>query len=170
MREANVSSKDLEKKLLSLEQKVQQLEDIEAIRKLKAKYTFALDKRDWDTVLNCFTDDTYTDWGVFAGGSGIYKGKQGVKQFFTVDVPKAATFFVHMVHNDLIEVNGNQARGRWYYEEPMTWAAENRAGWIVGTYDEKFVKQGGEWKIKEVKVTHFYQTPYDAGWVKENRG
>lgn len=144
-----MSSKGLEKKLLNLEQKVQQLEDIEAIRKLKAKYTFALDKRDWDTVLNCFTDDAYTDWGVFAGGTGIYKGKQGVKQFFTVDVPKAATFFVHMVHNDLIEVNGNQARGRWYYEEPMTWAAENRAAgsWVLMM--RNLSSKGGNGKSKK---------------------
>jgi len=160
----------LEKRVRDLDKRVQVLEDIEAINKLKAKYTFALDKRDWDTVLECFTEDAYTDWGVFAGGSGIYRGKKEIEKFFKVDVPKAASFFVHMIHNALIEVDRNEARGRWYYEEPLTWIQENRAGWIVGTYDEKFVKQGKQWKIKSVKVTHFYQTPYDVGWAKENRG
>ena len=160
----------VEKRIQELEKKVRVLEDIEAIKKLKARYTFALDEKDWDTVLECFTDDAYADWGVFAKGSGIYKGKKELEKFFKVDVPKAATFHVHMVHNANIEVKGNEATGRWYYEEPLTWAKENRAGWICGIYDEKFVKQNGEWKIKEVRCKHFYQTPYDVGWVKENRG
>ena len=165
-----MSIKKLEKKVQELEKKVQNLQDIEAIKKLKAKYSYALDQKDWKTVLDCFTEDANADWGVFAGGSGKYNGKKEIEKFFTLDVPKAASFFVHMIHNALIEVKGDQARGQWYYEEPLTWVEENRAGWIVGIYDEQFTKQNNEWKIKNVKVTHFYQTPYDMGWVKENRG
>lgn len=151
--------------LEELEKRIKKLEDREAIKELKAKYTYALDKGDWDTVLGCFTDDAKCDWGKFAGA--IYEGKEQLGKFFREDLRKTLSFHAHLVHNPIVEVDGDKARGKWYYEEPCIWTDKDEAGWIMGIYNEEYVKIDNEWKINSIKVEHFYQTTYDKGWAKE---
>jgi len=152
--------------------RVQVLEDIEAIRKLKARYCYLCDAglsdaRVRDELLAHFTDDAKVDFGL--GPASIYEGKEGLTVFFGTVVPTAISFSVHMVHNPIIEVHGDRATGRWYYEAPTTDAATNHAQWMMGTYFEEYVRENGDWKFASIKTTWKYISPYDDGWAK-NRG
>jgi hypothetical protein len=84
-------------------------------------------------------------------------------------VPGAVSFCMHMVHNPIIEVNGDRATGRWYYEAPTTDAATNRAQWMAGRYEEEYVREDGRWKFASIRTQWQYISPYDEGWAK-NRG
>ena len=42
---------------MTLEQQVQRLLDIEAIKSLKARYFRCMDCKDWDGLEQCFTED-----------------------------------------------------------------------------------------------------------------
>lgn len=144
-----------------MEARIKFLEDIELIKKLKARLCYLYDAGDWQSVLDLFTEDAVADFGPF----GRYEGKEIVK-FYRDIAPVALPFTMHMCHNACIEVNGDKATGEWYFEVPGTHVKTNRAVWIAGKYTDEFVKADSEWKIKKTTAEPYYYTPYDEGWVK----
>ena len=72
-----------------------------------------------------------------------------------------------MVHNPIIEVNGDKASGRWYFDVPLTMIEGNQAVWLTGMYEEEYIREGGKWKYLNMKCTFFYMTPYEEGWAKK---
>ncbi|RJP74346.1 MAG: nuclear transport factor 2 family protein [Candidatus Abyssobacteria bacterium SURF_17] len=151
-----------------LEKRIQVLEDIEAIRKLKALYCYLVDAAvagdvsKWDELLEHFTVDAWADFELL----GRYEGIENVSKLFKEVVASLLSYSAHMVSNPIIEVNGTEARGRWYVHVPLTGKAENMAGWLQGRYDEEYVKINGKWKWKSMTTTFDFITPYDDGWVK----
>ena len=156
---------DLEK----LEKRIRVLEDIEEIRKLKATYCYLCDsglsdKQVRDELISHFTEDAHVDFGIGAGA--IFDGKDGLEIFLGQLVPGAVSFCMHMVHNPIIEVDGDRATGRWYYEAPTTDKASGRAQWVAGTYHEEYARVQGCWKIRSIRTEWNYISPYDEGWAR----
>lgn len=71
-----------------------------------------------------------------------------------------------MVLNPIIEVDGDKAKGTWYLFQACTYAEGNRAVWGSARYDEEYVRMNGEWRFASLKLTSFFWTPFDQGWVK----
>jgi len=155
--------------LKTLEARIRTLEDMEEIRKLKATYCFLCDaglddERNRDALISHFTDDARVDFGL--GPASQFEGREGLEVFFGQVVPGAISFCMHMVHNAIIEVDGDRATGRWYYEAPTTDASSGRAQWMAGTYLEEYVREDGEWKFASIRTQWKYITPFDEGWAK----
>ena len=152
--------------------RIQILEDIEAIKKLKATYCYLCDAglgdpQVRDELLSHFAADARVDFGL--GPASIYEGTEGLTLFFGTVVPAAVSFCIHMVHNPMIDVHADRATGRWYYEAPTTDTATGRAQLLMGIYDEEYVRDGGRWKFASIQTKWKYISPYDEGWAK-NRG
>ena len=98
----------------TLEERVQRLEDIEDIRKLKIRYAGLCDAHydDPDGLAALFTDDAVWD-----GGSdfGVHHGKQAIRAFFA-GVSKQISFALHYMIGHAIDIapSGNEARIRAY--------------------------------------------------------
>jgi len=155
--------------LEELAAKIQVLEDIEAIKKLKATYCYLCDAglgdvRNRDELISHFTENARVDFGM--GPESMFEGKEGLETFFGGVVPSAVSFCMHMVHNPIIEVKGDRATGRWYYEAPTTDTTTGKAQWMAGTYFEEYAREKGEWKIDSMRVAWKYIAPYDEGWAK----
>ena len=155
-----------------LEARVRVLEDIEEIRKLKATYCCLCDAglgdpRNRDELISHFTEDARVDFGL--GAESKFEGKAGLEVFFGQVVPGAVSFCMHMIHDPIIEIQGDRATGKWYYEAPTTDASTNRAQWMAGTYAEEYIREKGEWKFASINTKWKYISPYDEGWAK-NRG
>jgi ketosteroid isomerase-like protein len=149
--------------LEELAQRVQTLEDIESIKKLKARYTSYCDNGyEPDGIASLFTEDAVWDGGVF----GRCEGREAIRKFFQ-GASKMLPFAIHYVMNPIIEVNGNTATGSWYLFQTCTFAEGNQAVWGAARYSEEYVKRGGEWKFKNLKVNSEFWTPYDQGWAKK---
>jgi len=145
-----------------LEARIKILEDIEAIKKLKATYAYFADTGNWQGMVNLYTDEAVVEFV----SMGRYEGKSEITGFFRDMLPRALPFMTHMFHNPVIEVKGEKATGEWYFEVPATHAPTNRAVWMVGKYEEEYVKVSGEWKFKKILAEFYFYTPYDEGWVK----
>ena len=141
--------------------RIQVLEDIEAVKKLKARYCNAADAGDKDLFLGCFTSDATWDGGE---SFGRYEGRDAIRGLFE-SLPKVISFGDSI--KVLIEVDGDRATGRWYLLEPCT-MLEGGEQAVLGSafYDEEYVKEGGEWKIATLKLTPAFWSPFDQGWVK----
>ena len=146
-----------------LARRLQVLEDIEAIKKLKTRYCAYCDNHyDADGIAALFTEDAVWDGGSF----GKYKGREAIRTFFR-GAPQLLTFAIHQVMNPIIEVQGEMAKGQWYLFQPCTVAEGNQAVWLAARYEEEYVKVGGEWQFTHLKVVSSFMTPYEQGWVKK---
>jgi len=150
--------------LEELARRIQVLEDIEAIKKLKARYCAYCDNHyDADGLASLFTEDAIWDGGERLGRCA---GREAIRAFFQGS-PQRLPFAIHHVTNPFIEVHGDTATGRWYLFQPCTRAEGNRAVWLAARYEEDYVRQGGEWKFRQMKIFPAFYTPYDQGWVKQ---
>ena len=154
---------------LDLERRIRVLEDIEEIKRLKARYnSYCDDSYDVDGIAGLFTEDGIWDGGSFAltrRHRGVAVGRAQIRKFFENN-SDTLPFAVHMVMNPIIEVDGDTATGIWYLFQAGTVAAGNQAIWGAARYDDEYRRVDWEWKIKHLRLTSFFWTPFDEGWAK----
>ena len=149
--------------MTSLEDRVQLLEDIEEIRRLKIKYAQICDTGyDGTKLAALFTEDAVWDGGQ---EFGVVNGKQEIKEMFNA-MSNDLTFALHYMIGHTIDVDpsGTSAKAHWYLWEPMTY--QGRAILNAITYDDECKKVNGEWLISRMALTFHFLTPYEDGWVK----
>lgn len=138
---------------MSIEERIQRLEDIEAIRQLQAKYQRCLDTRDFDGIGECFADDVQSAYG---NGSMSYDGKEAVLGFLR----KVMTKYIpstHLIHGGEIEVEGNAAHAKWYLEDYLNHRIFLLKLHGAAIYDVDYRKEGDVWKITKIGYTRCYQ-------------
>jgi hypothetical protein len=150
--------------LEELERRVRGLEDVEAIKKLKARYcSYCDDRYNVDGLASLFTEDAVWDGGERLGR---YEGRSAICSFFSGS-PQRVAFAIHHVTNPIIEVDGDHATGQWYLFQPCTRVDGDRAVWLAARYEEEYVRVEEEWKFQRIKVFPAFYTPFDQGWVKQ---
>ena len=146
-----------------IERRLRAIEDVEAIKKLKARYCVYCDEGyNAGGIAGLFTEDGVWDGGLF----GCYEGRDAIRSFFQ-EASQMISFALHYVTNSIVEVDGDQAQGTWYLFQTCTFVEGNQAVWGAGRYTEEYVRVGGEWKFKNLKVVSSFWTPYEEGWVKK---
>ena len=149
--------------LENIDLRLRAMEDIEEIKRLKARYcSYCDDNYDADSLASLFTEDAIWDGGI----RGTAEGKDEIRNFF-IRASQRLPFAVHMVMNPIIEVDGDRAKGTWYLFQACTYAEEDQAVWGSARYDEEYVRLEGEWKFRSLKLTSFFWTPFDRGWVND---
>ncbi|MCB0928685.1 MAG: nuclear transport factor 2 family protein [Mycolicibacterium insubricum] len=138
------------------------LEEIEAIKVLKARYCRFLDTKDIDSWRALFAPDVvvHLDLGVSTGGADPQTGPalNGFDAFFPVvwgGVEHAAT--VHHCHTPEIEITApDGARAIWAMED---WLFFPGGGSLhgAGHYHETYEKRDGSWVITSLHLTRTLQ-------------
>ena len=153
--------------LEQLATRLQVLEDIEAIKKVKAEYCAHCDNGpNAQGIGALFAEDGVWDGGVDVFGR--YEGRAAIEQMFA-GASKVQPFSVHNVMNPIIEVNGDEATGQWYLFQPCTLTGEHgdQAVWGAATYVDDYKRINGVCKIQTLRVIVKFWTPYDQGWVEK---
>ena len=146
----------------ALERRVQRLEDLEAIRDLKARYAAACDNGyDADTLAAMFTEDAVWDGATL----GRHVRREAIRAFFQGSSSRIS-FARHHVSNPLIEIDGDTATGTWYLLQTCTYIRDNQAVWGAGTYRDRYVRTAEGWRFSQVRLESHFWTPYEAGWAK----
>ena len=146
-----------------LNERITRLEDLEAIKQLKARYCeICDDDHNPDLITTVFSPD-----GIWEGrGIGKAQGHAEIRKLFK-GFQKMMSFSQHMVMNPIIEIDGEQARGRWYFFGPFTFREGNQAKWQAVRYHEDYVKLDGEWKIRHLRVKGpGMSADYETGWAR----
>jgi uncharacterized protein (TIGR02246 family) len=132
---------------LTLEQRVQRIEDREAIRDLILAYAVRLDARDFDAYVDLFAQD-----GVWQNGATIRRGREEIRAMLT-DIygedPGAdpADPSYRIVSNVEIELEGDRATARSRQLTIMRGADGAPEPVLSGIYEDRLVREGGVWKI-----------------------
>lgn len=144
-----------------LEARLTRLEDIEAIKQLKALYCeICDDDHNPERITTIFTDD-----GIWEGrGIGKAQGHAEIRALFG-RFQQMIKFSQHMVMNPRIQVDGNAATGTWYFFGPFTFEENDQAKWQAARYQDDYVKVNGAWKIKHLRVRGpGMSADYESGW------
>jgi len=148
----------------ALAEKIQKLEDIEAIKQLKYTYSLGCDRAinagDAELLLTVFTPDIVWDGGEF----GTVEGLDGMKAMAD-GMPARITFTYHFFTNPIIEINGDTATGRWNLWAIYTWADGNDMV-LAGIEEDVYKKVNGKWLIDKLVVKTAFLAPYTEGWSK----
>jgi hypothetical protein len=139
-----------------LARRITRLEDIEAIKQLKARYCAVCDTgHDPEKIVTLFTDD-----GIWDGGKdfGIAQGHAAIAKLFA-GLHDAISFCQHNAINPLIEVDGDRAKATWYLLCPYTSRRGNHTRWIAANYQDDHVRVNGEWKYSHLRAIIRFHSP-----------
>ena len=130
----------------TLEQRIQTLEDIEEIKKLKARYWLACDNRDSKAIKQCFvTEDLKIDFGFI----GVFTDIDEFIALFLSMTDKPSHIDLHHGLAPEIEiVDEHNATGRWRMQFQLIETETQVAQFMGGVYLDEYQKIDGQWKIK----------------------
>jgi uncharacterized protein (TIGR02246 family) len=145
-----------------LEQRLQVLEDAEAIRNLKARYAALCDQQyDADRIAMLFTEDALWE----SPGLGRFEGREAIRNFFR-EASEIFSFAIHYSLNGQIDVEGDTARARWYLFMPCTVASGNRAMWRASIDHETYARVGDTWMFRHKRSEPLMNVPFETGWAE----
>jgi|SRR5882724_7309348 len=149
--------------LADMERRLTRLEDIEAIKQLKARYCeICDDDHNPERITSVFAEDGIWESKDFGTGKGHGEIRELFRKF-----QQLIEFSQHNVMNPIIEIRGDTATGEWYFFGPFTFRAGPEARWLSLQYEDDYVKIDGQWKYKHLRVNLRLSAPYDEGWAEQ---
>jgi hypothetical protein len=145
-----------------LEDRLSRLEDIEAIRQLKARYCLLADRGydgagdDDRAFAELFAED-----GVFDASAGPIVGRQAIE----ARCKKFHPFGFHLVMNPVIAVDGDTATASWSALVPSI-TVDGAALLVAGRYEEELVRTADGWRYARVRFHAAFRAPHEDGWAK----
>ncbi len=128
------------------------MDDIEAIRQLKARYFRTMDTKDWSGMRRVFTDDVVID--TTGSGGEVVNGADEFVAYLQPLLQDAVT--VHHGHMPEIELTSpSTATGIWALQDTIIWPDGARLQGY-GHYHETYEQVAGEWRIKSSTLTRLH--------------
>ncbi len=147
----------------SLEVRVDRLESIEAIKKLKHIYMQHCDLGYPPEKLGpLFIDEAVWTSAVF----GHHAGRKAIETFFG-GISAQIVFAAHLAMNFIIDVDGDQASGQWRILMPCTMMEDGKqvSRWILGDYEERYVRRDGVWLFEKIDFLVNFNVPSLESWA-----
>ncbi len=166
-------AKGMEDRIRALESRLESLEAVEEIRRLKARYGELVDSRFGDDgflapdrvapiadeIAALFTADAVWDGAAL----GVSRGRDEIRERF---LASTLTFSWHFFVKPQIEVDGDTATGRWDILSPCTMPGD-RPFWMAGVEDDRYEREDGVWKHKSMSLRVVFMSPYERGWARQ---
>jgi hypothetical protein len=122
------------------------LQEIEAIKRLKYKYFRCLDTKRWEEMKECFTEDANA---AYSSGKYSFQGRDQIVQFLVDAMNRPTVLSAHHGHHPEIELTSpTTAVGVWALADVFIdlQAAITVRG--AAYYRDDYVKVNGQWKIQ----------------------
>lgn len=145
---------------VTLEERVQRLEDIEEIRQLRMRYHVNTNDGHFDRMWELFTEDAYVDFGYISRA----RGREAINDLF-LRIPRNLPLVKQFIHNHLVEVNGDEATGISYLD--ARYAQEGDSVMVAARFDEIYVRTPNGWRIKQMLLELYFSVPITVGWAGE---
>lgn len=128
------------------------MDDLEAIKQLKARYFRTMDTKDWGAMRLVFADDVVVD--TTASGGGVVTGADAFVSFLSDTLADVVT--AHHGHTPEIELTSDRtATGIWALQDTLIWPDGTRmVGY--GHYHETYERSDGAWRIKALTLTRLH--------------
>lgn len=153
--------------LASLATRVTAMNDADAVRNLQNAYGYYVDRKMWEDVADLFAADAV----IKVEGVGLYRGRAGVLRAME---RMGSAGLTHGQVNDRIQFDtvvtvtpgGREAHSRGIELGVLGEADQHKAWWEVSAFANRFVKDKGLWKIREMRIFPSFKADYSKGWGK----
>ena len=128
--------------------RMQRLEDIEAIKQLKAKYVRCADTKQWSEWAQLFTEDCHLDTE-----AGVHEGRENVVKVISESMKDGVT--VHRVTMPEITLTGPDAASAiWAMQDEVSLSYKGQPHKFrgFGYYHESYVRTKAGWRLKRCKL------------------
>lgn len=131
------------------------LEAIELIKQLKARYFRFLDTADFEGLKTVFTEDAVIH---YRSPSYDHKrdGWPDIEEFLRESFTKTK-FGIHTGHHPEITVDGDNAIGIWYLHDKFVSLDDNITFEGSAIYQDQYVKEKGQWKISRSEYGRLFE-------------
>ena len=145
---------------MTLEERIDRLESLDAIRQLPAKYALTLDMRDMDAMVSLFPED------VRVGKD--QSGRLALRAYMDATLRSPFTGTSHHIGGHVIEFDDpDHARGIVYSKNEHETGAE----WVIMQmlYADDYVRAGGRWHFARRLPLYWYATDLNRPPVGERK-
>jgi SnoaL-like domain len=142
-----------------LAQRVQVLEDKEALRGLLTRGWRALDVKDWDTWSSCWTEDAEFEFGPW----GVTHGRAAIREA-VIAAEDGYPAMQHHILNMHFEIDGDRATGIGYmWFVAVDDATEpGRHYDMGGPYEWEFTRTSQGWRMQRQKLAVAWTSGHDT--------
>lgn len=123
----------------------------QAIRDVIDRYAIGLDRRDWELVRTCFTEDCVADYG----RTGSWTNREALIDALD-EIHREIGPSLHRLSNHYFEVEDDRARATTYLDAVLK---VEQHGFdlvhVIGTYHDELRRTGDEWRISARRVETF---------------
>ncbi|WP_370171474.1 nuclear transport factor 2 family protein [Sphingobium abikonense] len=132
------------------------LEDRIAIRELMESYADAVNRCDRELMTSLWAEESHWDLSHYPQ-LGVVSGRQAIMDLWASAMPAYPELsFVAMP--GMIRVDGDTAQARTYFSEVYTEPETGKDKRARACYNDKLVKQNGEWLFAERVFSILHQT------------
>lgn len=126
---------------------LQEISDRLEIQDLLARYTQAIDRRDWEALDGIFTPDAHIDYTAMGGEAG---GPAEIKAFLARVMPMFEST-QHLLGSSVVDIAGDTATARTICHNPMVLRGGDDPHLLVCGlwYRDKLVRTPAGWRIAE---------------------
>ena len=139
------------------------LQEIEAIKRLKYRYFRCIDTKAWAELADCFSEDASC---AYDAGKYSFEGRERVMEFLEGAMGRASMITFHQVPHPEIELGGDgTATGVWYLEDRVIDTDNHFVLHGAAFYRDEYVKQDDVWRIR---ATGYERTFEEMGDLREH--
>ena len=140
------------------------LQEIEAIKRLKYRYFRCIDTKAWQELEDCFSEDASC---AYDSGKYAFEGRARVMEFLVGAMGRTSMLTLHQVHHPEIELAGDgAATGTWYLEDRVIDTENHFVLQGAAFYRDEYRKQDGVWRIR---ATGYERTFEEVGDLRERK-
>lgn len=149
----------LEPKALTL----QDLVELEAIKRLKYRYLRCLDQKLWDDLEQCLTVEATASYG---GGAYAFDGRDAIMEFLRVSMGAESMLTSHRCHHPEIDlVDETSAVATWALEDVVVLRELDLTIQGAAFYEDRYAKVDGIWLILHTGYRRTYEELYPRASV-----
>ena len=136
-----------------LEARISRLEDIEAIKQLKARYWRCVDRKLWDEMDQVFAEECAADYG----RDIKLKGRKAVVDFFRSTLGPDTVVTSHVGQRPEIEIMDDiTAKGTWWLNDYIVMQpGTRRRGYAY--YEDQYIREKGQWRILSTRLINMLE-------------
>jgi hypothetical protein len=153
--------------LTALEQRIAVMNEEDKVRNLQNAYGYYMDRKMWDDVTDLFT----ADGALSIANLGVYDGPKSIRRALERSGPAGLKQgqLNELMQLDMavtVEPGGLEARSRGIEFGMLGEADTGTAFYTLAVFQNRYVKQNGIWRIREMRMFPLLKTEYAQGWAK----
>jgi hypothetical protein len=166
------AAQDVDREIAALTLRVERLEGTRAVKKLQRAFGYYVDRGLWGDAADLFADDGTIE----IGADGVYVGRERIREYLR-RLHGGQEGLIYGQLNEWVTLqpaisvaaDATSATARWR-DLGMTGQYKRHAEWTDGIYENTYVREGGVWKIKTLRLYVNFVAPYERGWARLQPG